>query len=346
MRTSLRLPIGEIAHRLPLFGSGLTYFLLYWLAPEQIIHWISIAWESGGLISWAIFILPVIFASLTHIIILSTRVILFPLLDSVLSMLPIVGLSGLISRAELTTIWFPTLILLIGFGSSWWIIRLLISRQSEDGGINNIRSYTLYIFGLSCICWISFIFLVLLFPIAAPRFLELGVITIGLGFFWIIVSFIILHRNILVLYFLLIIFSLVILDGTHELPISHNDIDAQEFYSTNDGFVAWLRSRNDLADYREKNRPYPVIIAASEGGGIYAAAHAYLALSGMRDTCPNFAQHLFATVGISGGAIGNLLYAAASAEKSANGPLKPCHARRSKNRYCTARSRSTVTSAG
>ncbi|GEO02235.1 hypothetical protein NSE01_40670 [Novosphingobium sediminis] len=74
-------------------------------------------------------------------------------------------------------------------------------------------------------------------------------------------------------------------------------------------FQSWLVSRRDLDAYRSRNRAYPVILVSSEGGGIYAAAHAYGTLSALAQACPTFAQHLFATVGVSGGAIGNALFA-------------------------------------
>ncbi|MGO7770812.1 hypothetical protein ACC736_38740, partial [Rhizobium ruizarguesonis] len=54
--------------------------------------------------------------------------------------------------------------------------------------------------------------------------------------------------------------------------------------------------------------PYPVIFVSSEGGGIYAAAHAYTTLSKLANGCPTFAQNIFVAVGVSGGAIGNALF--------------------------------------
>lgn len=71
----------------------------------------------------------------------------------------------------------------------------------------------------------------------------------------------------------------------------------------------WLKNRKDLDAYRELNLPYPVVFVSSEGGGIYAAAHAYSTLSTISSKCPTFAQHVFALVGVSGGAIGNALFA-------------------------------------
>lgn len=88
-------------------------------------------------------------------------------------------------------------------------------------------------------------------------------------------------------------------------------------------FIKWVNSRKDLRRYKEAHRPYPVILASAEGGGIYAAAHGYAALSSFQLRCPSFSQHLFATVGVSGGSFGTLLFAQA-AKVLENGDLKPC----------------------
>jgi hypothetical protein len=81
--------------------------------------------------------------------------------------------------------------------------------------------------------------------------------------------------------------------------------------SLEQGFNEWLTSRNDLGSYLDVGNPYPIFIVTSEGGGGYAAAHAELFLSKLQAKCPNFAQHLFALVGVSGGAVGNALFQAA-----------------------------------
>lgn len=78
--------------------------------------------------------------------------------------------------------------------------------------------------------------------------------------------------------------------------------------SIQDAFDIWLASRNDLSKYKTAGKPYPVFLIAAEGGGGYAAAHAYTFLRKMQDRCPNFAQHVFAITGVSGGAVGNALF--------------------------------------
>lgn len=56
------------------------------------------------------------------------------------------------------------------------------------------------------------------------------------------------------------------------------------------------------------DRPYPVFIVAAEGGGIYAAAATTAFLSRMQERNPTFAQHVFAISGVSGGAVGAMVF--------------------------------------
>lgn len=55
---------------------------------------------------------------------------------------------------------------------------------------------------------------------------------------------------------------------------------------------------------------YPVFIIAAEGGGIYAASAAAAFLAKIQDAAPNFAEHVFAISGVSGGAIGTTIFQA------------------------------------
>jgi hypothetical protein len=89
------------------------------------------------------------------------------------------------------------------------------------------------------------------------------------------------------------------------------DEPGREEASLQQAFNIWLASRNDLEEYRGRRNPYPVFLVASEGGGGYAAAHAYLFLSKLQQRCPNFAGHVFALVGVSGGAVGNTMFRSA-----------------------------------
>ncbi len=95
----------------------------------------------------------------------------------------------------------------------------------------------------------------------------------------------------------------------HDPAFSWDGSELTAEVSVQEAFHVWLTSRNDLEAYRSRDLPYPVILVTSEGGGGFAAAHAYLFLSKMQRRCPNFAQHIFAMVGVSGGAVGNTMFA-------------------------------------
>lgn len=73
-------------------------------------------------------------------------------------------------------------------------------------------------------------------------------------------------------------------------------------------FYSWLAQREDAAKYVDSSRPYPIFLVASQGGGGYAAAHAYTFLSKLQARCPQFLHHTFALVGVSGGAVGNSMF--------------------------------------
>jgi hypothetical protein len=94
----------------------------------------------------------------------------------------------------------------------------------------------------------------------------------------------------------------------HRVPLVKAKAAAQPLVES---FSAWVDSRVDKEAFRTRNKPYPVILVSSEGGGIYAAAHAYGTLSAIQQRCPSFSQHVFAIVGVSGGAFGNMLFAGA-----------------------------------
>jgi hypothetical protein len=89
-------------------------------------------------------------------------------------------------------------------------------------------------------------------------------------------------------------------------------------------FESWYRSRKDLNYFAERNNKYPVFIVAARGGGIYAAAQEALFLSRMQDQCPNFAQHVFAISGVSGGSLGAALFNSLVRKHVTNTVWEPC----------------------
>jgi hypothetical protein len=86
-----------------------------------------------------------------------------------------------------------------------------------------------------------------------------------------------------------------------------------------DTFENWYKARTDQSKFSER---YPVYIVAAQGGGIYAAMHAAHFLSYMQARCPNFAHHLFAISGVSGGSVGAATFAAAMKDAEQRGGVK------------------------
>lgn len=89
-------------------------------------------------------------------------------------------------------------------------------------------------------------------------------------------------------------------------------------------FGEWLRTRKDRDYYAAAGEPYPVFVVAAAGGGAYAAHYTATLLARLQDACPNFAQHVFAVSGVSGGSIGASLFAGLAKLKARNGEYVGC----------------------
>ncbi|GAA0575884.1 hypothetical protein GCM10008942_25880 [Rhizomicrobium electricum] len=74
--------------------------------------------------------------------------------------------------------------------------------------------------------------------------------------------------------------------------------------------VKWVASRNDLDRYTQADKPYPVFLVATEGGGARAAYFTATVLAALQERCPAFAQHTIAISGVSGGSLGASVFAA------------------------------------
>jgi hypothetical protein len=86
------------------------------------------------------------------------------------------------------------------------------------------------------------------------------------------------------------------------------------------GFTQWLQQRGDLAYFADKRQPYPVYIIAAEGGGMAAGYHLAAFLAKLQETCPTFAQHIFAISSVSGGSLGAAQFAAQASTSIKNVP--------------------------
>jgi hypothetical protein len=70
--------------------------------------------------------------------------------------------------------------------------------------------------------------------------------------------------------------------------------------SLKNAFEKWYNERPS----RDPNKPYPVYVVSSQGGGIYAAYHTAKSLAVLTEEVPGFSDHIFAISGVSGGSVG------------------------------------------
>ena len=118
-----------------------------------------------------------------------------------------------------------------------------------------------------------------------------------------------------------IVFSLFDLANNHRVRrIPYLAQAAPQLPELTDTFLKWNSGRTDQAKF--SGRPYPIYIVAAQGGGIYAAMHAANFLSYMQARCPNFAHHLFAISGVSGGSVGAAVFAASMKDAEQRGAIK------------------------
>jgi hypothetical protein len=71
--------------------------------------------------------------------------------------------------------------------------------------------------------------------------------------------------------------------------------------------------------------PHPFYIVATEGGGIRAAYWTGIVLGGLQDANPNFATHVFAISGVSGGSLGAVVFDALVAENDGRSFQEDAH---------------------
>jgi hypothetical protein len=82
-------------------------------------------------------------------------------------------------------------------------------------------------------------------------------------------------------------------------------------------YTRWLENRTVLdTTSATDSLPLPVVIVATAGGGIRAAAWTTEALMALNQRIPGFDQHLFAISGVSGGGVGAATYVATLAGQS------------------------------
>lgn len=84
-------------------------------------------------------------------------------------------------------------------------------------------------------------------------------------------------------------------------------------------FDDWLSQRSP-----NPKKPYPVFVVAAEGGGVRAAYWAASVLSHLQAQDPNFAQHVYAISGVSGGSLGGATFVALLQAQKRNQLQEPC----------------------
>jgi hypothetical protein len=100
---------------------------------------------------------------------------------------------------------------------------------------------------------------------------------------------------------------------TSEQPVENSFTDLKT------SFENWISSpsrKNGIAKINEFNKNeqnkdkkyYPIYIVSAQGGGITTGYHAALTLSRLQDSSPDFANHVFAISGVSGGSFGTAVF--------------------------------------
>ncbi len=96
--------------------------------------------------------------------------------------------------------------------------------------------------------------------------------------------------------------------------------DTNTRLAIDDHFEQWISPRLARWQKKNKNDKFPLFIVAAEGGGIRAAYWSATLLGAMQDSNPEFASHIYAMSGVSGGSLGIATFAAlvkVSADKNA-----------------------------
>lgn len=127
-------------------------------------------------------------------------------------------------------------------------------------------------------------------------------------------------------------FSVFDLNDNHFLQTEEVALGEIAFADANDqssdlrrGFDAWLKSRPGYDLTIEAGQRYPVYLVAAQGGGLYAAYQSAIFLAALQDQNPEFADHVFALSGVSGGSVGVTVFAALLASQNAeSGPGSGC----------------------
>ncbi|MGX9118888.1 hypothetical protein ACWTU6_19810 [Mesorhizobium sp. BHbsci] len=171
------------------------------------------------------------------------------------------------------------------------------------------------VLSLAMILWLCLYLATRMYPIAFPRaFGSIGLTLAFLALTAVCLQLMVRYPALGIPAAVLLGYLFLFIERPHEIGqvelTKANAVGGEwrQSVSLQESFNTWLAGRNDLQAYGDADIPYPVFLVTAEGGGGYAAAHADLFLSKMQKRCPNFAQHVFALVGVSGGSVGNTMF--------------------------------------
>src|SRR6266478_5513175 len=151
-------------------------------------------------------------------------------------------------------------------------------------------------------------------PVAIPQWLGIGTILFLAAASWVAIGSLFVYFGgrwqfpvITILILFALLFSLW--NDNHLIRVvPRQDVKRADVLSS---FQMWY-------DLVEKNygagTMHPLYIVATEGGGIRAAYWTAIVLGALQDSNPNFAPHLFAISGVSGGSLGAVVFDALLAE--------------------------------
>lgn len=302
--------------RFTLIAVASIYLVILIAAPAQLTHIVANFSTEATPFQWVSFMLPPALAA-AGLLALSPSRESFRWTDVLLACVPALALCAMVAlwAPGLLEIALPGLLLsaLAATAIRWYATR------NSSGMLKIVVALTLACFAVTLIA-------TMLSPIKFPVAIgPMTVMTLGLSFVGLLLGLGALWPGLAGAYFVLCLVAAALGPGSRAIPLFEPEaVPFRGSATVHTAFETWLKSRPDLDAYRKAGKPYPVIIASAEGGGIYAAAHGYLALSTMQVICPSFPNHLFATIGVSGGSIGTLLYSANGASRAKTHALVPC----------------------
>jgi hypothetical protein len=207
-----------------------------------------------------------------------------------------------------------------------FIVRWLDRSARIDELLRPKRFYTSTLTRLFVIFAITILVAIIFSPVLVPQKIGfVGLLGLFLTFFSLAISQLYAWGRRLGVPLIAIVglFAIVIsafdLNDNHKIrTVTHNGSFSRIELAK--AFQDWWATREDRSKFAGRER-YPVYIIAAQGGGIYAAHHVASFLAEIQDRCPNFAHHLFAISGVSGGSVGATAFAGLTRDLKLKEPI-------------------------